>query len=84
MQSQVIMSAGPYKLISYGNGTAYTLESHCGLGPTGVLSVFVQGDDATQFKAELDQWEAIHPNMATRDILGELFCESFDHGSIEQ
>ena len=38
---------------SYGNGEAYCL-SHKGEG----LDVFLQGDDATQFRAELDAGEA--------------------------
>ena len=75
MQSQLIMSAGPYKLISFGNGTAYSLENHCfDSVDDSPLSVFVQGDDAAQFRDEIAAMESAHPTMPTRDVLGEIWA----------
>lgn len=43
MHKAVIWQTKPFTLTSYGNGTAYSLVHDDG------RSVFVQGDDATQF-----------------------------------
>lgn len=75
MRSQVIMSGGAFKLISYGNGTAYCLElwgnDEC---PEKPWSVFVQGDDAAQFREEIAAIEAMHPAMPAREVLGQMWC----------
>lgn len=57
-----------YTLTSIGNGTAYELRSH-GKWET----VFVQGEDATQFR---DEWEALEeakPDTDTGALLQEMW-----------
>lgn len=75
MKSLKIMSAGPYELHSLGNGLAYCLENWGNdERPEQPWSVFVQGDDASQFRDEIDAIEAMHPTMPTRDVLGEMWA----------
>ncbi|WP_310530757.1 hypothetical protein [Novosphingobium sp.] len=75
MQSIKIMTGGPYDLHSYGNGTAYCLELHGNdEKPETPWSIFVQGDDATQFREEIAAIEAMHPAMPTRDVLGQMWA----------
>lgn len=75
MRQATIMSGGPYKLISYGNGTAYCLQNWGNDDkPETPWEVFVQGDDALQFREEIDALEAMHATMPTRDVLGTMWA----------
>jgi hypothetical protein len=78
MNVATIMTGGPYKLISLGNGLAYALENHCfDSVDSEPLSVFVQGDDADTMRRCIEQQERAFPNKPTRDILGDVWCEYY-------
>lgn len=64
----VIHESDSFTVTSYGNGAAYAIET-----PT--HSLFLQGDDAAQFRDELDAREQARPDMLTADILAELWGE---------
>lgn len=70
MRSTILMHAYPYELTSYGNGIAYNLAK---LDEARRASVFVQGDDATEFRHTLSALEGSFPHWPTRRILGELW-----------
>lgn len=63
-----------FHLVSYGNGTAYDLSLD---GEAD--SVFVQGDDATQFREEWEALEAAKPHTHTSALLAEMW-ERYSHG----
>ncbi len=66
---QVTLSDTPnYRLVSYGNGLAYSLAKK-----ETTTDVYFQGDDATQFREELEAMENADPERLTDDILGELW-----------
>lgn len=69
MTGIVIFHYGGYRVTSYGNGGAYQLEA-------GGTSVFVQGDDATDFRREFDAADALSdPDQRIRrkcDICADL------------
>lgn len=69
MLQAIILSTPRFILYSFGNGLAYDLTRRDGLG-----NVFVQGDDASTFRDELDAMESAAPDRATDEILGELFA----------
>ena len=58
MRSATIAQGERYKLISWGNGLAYCLEDTCE-----GLDVFVQGDEASDFRAA---WDAVETVMADK------------------
>lgn len=66
MQVVVVARTPRFTLTSYGNGLAYTLEKQ---GCT--ESVYVQGDDATQFREEYAALETVKDTTDTS--LGELW-----------
>lgn len=66
MQRVVIAKTQRFTLTSYGNGLAYALDRK-GHQPV----VFVQGDDASQFRFEFDALEDIKPS--TEATLAELW-----------
>lgn len=69
MPSKVtIAHAKPYTLTSHGNGWAYELACE------GETSVWVQDDDATEFRKGYDTLEARHPDWPTIIILREMFA----------
>ena len=58
-KSQIIAQFDGYVLTSHGNGWAYTLADTMHR-----QSVFVQDDDAAQFRAELGAYERAHPHSS--------------------
>lgn len=46
-----IYDANGWKLLSYGNGAAYAIKQY---RPDGTYSVSLQGDEASEFRAEFD------------------------------
>lgn len=68
MKRTEIARGGGIFLISHGNGTAYELRLE-GAHRT----IFVQGDDAYQFQEDKDAIETAKPEMATGDVLRELW-----------
>jgi hypothetical protein len=69
MPSKVIIAqAAPYTLTSHGNGWAYELTHE------GEESVWVQDDDATEFRSGYDALETFHPDWPTAIVLRELFA----------
>lgn len=73
-----IMAGVEFRLDSYGNGAAYTL-----VNAAANRSTYVQGDDATQFRDELDAVETTFPNGSPDEILGWLW-DQCDYGSASQ
>lgn len=65
MKSAFIRRRPQFNVISYGNGTAYALEQK-----PSYRSVFFQGDDADQFKREMDAFE---DRLDTDAALAELW-----------
>ena len=68
-----IFTSERFALVSYGNGESYALHNH-----PAKKSLFVQGDDATTLRDEIDAWERIDPNMPTDSILTEIWNEYVD------
>lgn len=68
MKYQTIMHGERYQLVSYGNGVAYEIREK-----DKTTSLFVQGDDATTLKQELDAIEAAFPEMSIDDVLARLW-----------
>ena len=63
-----IYAATPgYEIISHGNGLAYEV-----IRSGDFASVFLQGDDAATFRAELDAADEIGPEAVAR------VCEQYD------
>lgn len=74
MRSTVIAEGQHYSITSYGNGWAYTL-----LDKRDGLSVFVQGEDATTFRADWEDIEEHNPEWSQDDVLGWLW-HGLDYG----
>lgn len=72
MKKVTLADGKRFRLISYGNGLAYSLEDK-GTG----RSVFLQGDDAAAFRSELETLETAHPDWDTDLILAEAW-EPYD------
>jgi hypothetical protein len=68
MQRVEIARANGFHLVSIGNGLAYELGCN---GERG--SVFVQGDDAAEFRATWDGLETVFPNAHTGLLLREMW-----------
>jgi hypothetical protein len=68
MQRVEIARGGGFALISIGNGWAYELGCN---GASG--TIFVQGDDATQFREEWDALEQAKPDTHTTALLREMW-----------
>jgi hypothetical protein len=75
MKTLTIMEGDRYSLESYGNGWGYTLREKAS-----GLSVWLQDDDAAQFRDELDALELAHPRDTTDAILDALWSD-FEYGS---
>jgi hypothetical protein len=59
MRSIIIMAYDGYRLTSHGNGWAYTLADTINR-----RSVFLQDDDATLFRADIEAREAANPHAS--------------------
>lgn len=66
-----IFTSDKFDLISYGFGESYALHDRCGH-----RSLFVQGDDALRFCANLQSWEKAFPDKSYNEIMTEL-CEEY-------
>lgn len=62
MTRVVIFHSARFDIVSYGNGEAYAVHDN-----PEKRSMFVQGDEATEFRAEFDAWPA--------DLPIDDFCE---------
>lgn len=69
MKSHPIHRTRHFELVSYGNGLAYVLEK---LG-TDHKSVLFQGDDADQFRQELDTLNSGRLRLNINDVLHILW-----------
>jgi hypothetical protein len=56
MTRTIIYRSERFDVVSYGNGLAYAVHDNVNR-----RSMFVQDDDATAFREELEQWEALFP-----------------------
>jgi hypothetical protein len=70
MRACVIAEGETFKLTSYGNGWAYALEDKAAR-----LSVYVQDDDASQFRREWDGFEFLLPNAGPDEIAGRMWSD---------
>lgn len=64
-----------FALDSYGNGAAYTLRDK-----TAKMSVWLQGDDATDFRETFDTIETVCPHFRPDETLGVLW-DQHDYGA---
>lgn len=69
MKSNLIHDTRHFRLISYGNGLAYALERK----GTSHASVLFQGDDADQFRQELDTLNSGRLRLNINDVLHILW-----------
>lgn len=74
MADITIADSGEFELVSHWNGGAYTLKAKA--DGVEVASVFVQGDDATQFRSE---FEAMGEVMNYAIAMQELWMVYADH-----
>jgi phenylalanine-4-hydroxylase len=70
--STILIDQDGYKLTSYGDGSAYALE-HDGRG------AFMQGDDATQLRDEIEAFELAWP-CASRATLARFLWMTLEYG----
>lgn len=68
MKSCLIHSTRRFTCLSYGNGLAYTLEQRSTRN-----SILFQGEDADQFRAELDNLTCGRLPLSYDDALGVLW-----------
>lgn len=73
-----IMEGEAFALDSYGNGAAYTLRNLAGRS-----SVWLQGDDARDFRNALENYEAKHP-LANPDRVLSWLWDQCDYGAAAQ
>lgn len=70
MRQTTIAQSASFTLLSYGNGWAYLLANRALK-----RSVFLQDDDATLFRSELDAHAEANPQASQEEILGWLWEE---------
>ena len=63
-----IHDGADFKIASHGNGWAYLI-----VNKSLDRDMWLQDDDATQFRNELDALERAQPERATDSIIGELW-----------
>ena len=68
-----IYQAGGYSLVSHGNGWAYTM-----IRPDGA-TLWLQDDDATAFREELDSLPATWPVLAVLREMASRYEAAFNH-----
>lgn len=78
MSKTVLVDSSKFRLVSWGNGTAYTFDNK-----TAKRSVFLQGDDATQFRSELESMENAYPDRETDYLLTEMW-EQYETVSVAE
>lgn len=66
MRGVIILQHGFFRLTSYGNGASYTLER-------AGRSVFFQGDDAAQFRDEMESLENSAPDTSPLPTLWDWY-----------
>lgn len=66
MTSVVIYHSDRFDVVSYGNGFSYAVHDNITQ-----RSMFVEGDDAAQFRAELDDFERVFPEAPYDDFYAE-------------
>lgn len=71
MQQVTIRNTCDWLVISHGNGLAYSLTQHNGARQ----SLFLQGDDASAFAAQLEAMENAAPDRDSDAILCEIFTQ---------
>ncbi len=74
MRNVVILSGKDYAVTSYGNGLSYRLDNHATK-----QSAFLQGDDATQFRTDLEDTEAAWPEWSPDQVCAWLWGQ-FEYG----
>jgi len=68
MQAVTIRDTDKFSLVSFGRGFAFSFTNKCA-----ARTVFVQGDDASTFDADLDHYEIAFDR--TDDALTHLWCD---------
>ena len=64
MTSTVVYSSDRFELVSYGNGMAYALYDN-------IATMFVQGDDAAEFRQDWEQFETCSPDAPLDGFFAE-------------
>ena len=73
MQSHTIHDLPAWRVTSYGNGLAYSIEYK----PSGE-NLFFQGDDAAQFRDEFDKLTSGIPSLEFADALQCIWSDYSD------
>lgn len=66
MTRVTIYHSARFDVISYGNGLSYAIHDNINR-----VSAFVQGDDAIEFRRELEQWESLFPSTHYDEFYAE-------------
>jgi hypothetical protein len=66
----VVFNSDKFALVSYGNGMSYALHNH-----RARRSLFVQGDDATTLREEIESWERVDPDKPYDEIYAEVWSD---------
>lgn len=66
MTKTTVYHSDRFDLVSYGNGLSYTLHNNINK-----RSMFVQGDDAADFRKELEDFENVCPEAPLDGFFGE-------------
>lgn len=67
-KQNVILKSASFELLSLGNGAAYELLSY-----PDAASIWLQDEDATQFRADLDAIETAYPEQCVENTLSQLW-----------
>lgn len=73
MKNQTIYKTDQFKLISHGNGWAYTF-----IDLDHMHSIWLQDEDAALFRDQLDDAQDANPHASINAVLTYLWCEYSD------
>lgn len=77
MRATIIHDCAPFRLVSYGNGSAYAL-----INLDANRDVYLQGGDALEFYSELEALTTGTPALDYRDAFAALWSD-YEHISTE-
>jgi hypothetical protein len=70
MTRTILFTSDRFALVSYGNGASYALHNH-----EAKKSLFVQGDDATTLRDEIESYERCFPDKPYDEIYAEIWSD---------
>jgi len=74
MNPQIIARTDQFRVVSYGNGAAYAFQTIT-FNPDDAREVFLQGDDAVNFRNAWEALEACHPEASINCVLSRLWFD---------